>query len=78
MNPTTARTRRPSARRPCGVWPTSLAPRDGLALGADPGTPVMNHADELIAQLRVIGRLGEFGSGASFSRQFEGELSEER
>jgi SNF2 family DNA or RNA helicase len=38
----------------------------------------MNHADELIAQLRVIGRLGEFGSGASFSRQFEGELSEER
>jgi SNF2 family DNA or RNA helicase len=42
------------------------------------GTPVMNHADELIAQLRVIGRLGEFGSGASFSRQFEGELSEER
>ena len=38
----------------------------------------MNHADELIAQLRVIGRLHEFGSGASFSRQFEGELSEER
>ncbi len=26
----------------------------------------------------MIGRLREFGSGASFSRQFEGELSEER
>ena len=38
----------------------------------------MNHADELIAQLRVIGRLADVGSGASFSRQFEGELSEER
>jgi SNF2 family DNA or RNA helicase len=50
---------------------------DGLRLALT-GTPVMNHADELIAQLRVIGRLGEFGSGASFSRQFEGELSEER
>jgi len=42
------------------------------------GTPVLNHADELIAQLRVIGRLDDFGSGASFKRQFEGPLSEER
>ena len=50
---------------------------DGLRLALT-GTPVLNHADELIAQLRVIGRLSEFGSGASFSRQFEGELSEER
>jgi len=50
---------------------------DGLRLALT-GTPVMNHADELIAQLRLIGRLGEFGSGASFSRQFQGELSEER
>ena len=50
---------------------------DGLRLALT-GTPVLNHADELIAQLRVIGRLREFGSGASFSRQFEGELSEER
>ncbi|MBO0768384.1 MAG: DEAD/DEAH box helicase [Solirubrobacterales bacterium] len=50
---------------------------DGLRLALT-GTPVLNHADELIAQLRVIGRLKEFGSGASFSRQFEGEFSEER
>jgi superfamily II DNA or RNA helicase len=50
---------------------------DGLRLALT-GTPVLNHADELIAQLRVIGRLEDFGSGARFSRQFQGERSEER
>ncbi len=50
---------------------------DGLRLALT-GTPVLNHADELIAQLRVLGRLGDFGSGARFSRQFQGERSEER
>jgi superfamily II DNA or RNA helicase len=50
---------------------------DGLRLALT-GTPVLNHADELIAQLRVIGRLGDFGSGARFSRQFQGDRSEER
>jgi len=52
-------------------------PESGLILALT-GTPVMNHADELIPQLRLIGRLKDFVSGASFSRQFEGELSEER
>ena len=42
------------------------------------GTPVLNHAEELISQLRVIGRLEEFGSGAKFAKQFEGEDLEER
>ncbi|MEA2341189.1 MAG: SWI/SNF-related matrix-associated actin-dependent regulator of chromatin subfamily A-like protein 1 [Solirubrobacteraceae bacterium] len=42
------------------------------------GTPVLNHAEELISQLRVIGRLEDFGSGARFSRQFQGPLTEER
>jgi SWI/SNF-related matrix-associated actin-dependent regulator 1 of chromatin subfamily A len=42
------------------------------------GTPVMNHPDELIAQLRVIGRLEEFGSGARFARRFQGAGAEER
>jgi superfamily II DNA or RNA helicase len=50
---------------------------DGLRLALT-GTPVLNHAEELISQLRVIGRLEEFGSGASFSRQFQGPLIEER
>ena len=53
-----------------------MAP-DGLRLALT-GTPVLNHADELIAQLRVLGRLEDFGSGARFSRQFRGRLSEER
>jgi superfamily II DNA or RNA helicase len=54
----------------------AVAP-DGLRLALT-GTPVLNHADELIAQLRVIGRLEDFGSGARFSAQFRGQLSEER
>ena len=44
---------------------------DGLRLALT-GTPVLNHAEELIAQLRVIGRLEDFGSGARFARQFAG------
>jgi SNF2 family DNA or RNA helicase len=42
------------------------------------GTPVMNHPEELIAQLRVLGRLEEFGSGARFARRFQGAGAEER
>ena len=48
----------PAGRAPCR--------RDGLRLALT-GTPVLNHAEELIAQLRVIGRLEDFGSGARFS-----------
>jgi len=42
------------------------------------GTPLMNHPDELISQLRIIGRLEEFGSGARFKRRFQGAGAEER
>ncbi|MCW3006338.1 MAG: helicase domain protein, partial [Solirubrobacterales bacterium] len=44
---------------------------NGLKLALT-GTPVMNHPDELIAQLRVIDRLSDFGSGTRFSQQFRG------
>jgi superfamily II DNA or RNA helicase len=50
---------------------------EGLRLALT-GTPVLNHAEELISQLRVLGRLEDFGSGARFKRQFRGRLSEER
>jgi len=50
---------------------------EGLRLALT-GTPVLNHADELIAQLRAIGRLSDFGSGSRFSRQFHGDDSVER
>jgi len=69
-NPRAKRTQ--AVRRLAGA----VAP-DGLRLALT-GTPVLNHADELIAQLRVIGRLEDFGSGARFSQQFRGQLSEER
>lgn len=52
-------------------------PRDGLRLALT-GTPVLNHPEELISQLRVIGRLEEFGSGARFARRFHGIHTEER
>lgn len=52
-------------------------PRDGLRLALT-GTPVLNHAEELVSQLRVIGRLEDFGTAAGFARRFEGNLSEER
>jgi superfamily II DNA or RNA helicase len=68
----------PRAKRTQAVRRLAAAvPGDGLRLALT-GTPVLNHADELIAQLRVIGRLEDFGSGAQFSHQFRGELSEER
>ncbi|HEY0344972.1 MAG TPA: DEAD/DEAH box helicase [Solirubrobacteraceae bacterium] len=54
----------------------TIAP-DGLRLALS-GTPVLNHAEELVSQLRVLGRLEDFGSGAQFARRFRGELSEER
>ena len=52
-------------------------PEDALKICLT-GTPVMNHPDELIAQLRIIGRLEEFGCGARFKRRFQGAGAEER
>src|SRR5213076_3167421 len=69
----------PQAKRTQAVRRLAAAiPEDGLRLALT-GTPVLNHAEELIAQLRVLGRLEDFGSGARFKRQFHGAaLSEER
>jgi SWI/SNF-related matrix-associated actin-dependent regulator of chromatin subfamily A-like protein 1 len=44
---------------------------EGLVLALT-GTPVMNRPPELISQLRIIGRLADFGSGAQFGRRFKG------
>ncbi|MEA2318960.1 MAG: SWI/SNF-related matrix-associated actin-dependent regulator of chromatin subfamily A-like protein 1 [Solirubrobacteraceae bacterium] len=68
----------PKAKRTQAVRRLASAiPDEGLRLALT-GTPVLNHAEELISQLRVIGRLEDFGSGARFSRQFQGPLTEER
>ena len=42
----------------------------GGAVIALTGTPILNTAQELIAQLRIIGRLDEFGGAPKFKRDF--------
>jgi SNF2 family DNA or RNA helicase len=49
----------------------AAVPRDGLVLALT-GTPVMNRPAELISQLRILGRLEDFGSGAQFGKRFRG------
>ncbi len=49
----------------------ATVPNEGLVLALT-GTPVMNRPPELIAQLRIIGRLADFGSGAQFGQRFRG------
>lgn len=44
---------------------------DGLVLALT-GTPILNRPAELISQLRIVGRLNDFGSGAQFGRRFQG------
>jgi hypothetical protein len=68
----------PQAKRTQAVRRLSATVAAGGLRLALSGTPVLNHAEELIAQLRIIGRMEEFGSGASFARQFRGQVSEER
>ncbi|HWD11286.1 MAG TPA: DEAD/DEAH box helicase [Solirubrobacteraceae bacterium] len=46
-------------------------PRDGLVLALT-GTPVVNRPAELISQLRILGRLEDFGSGVQFGERFRG------
>jgi hypothetical protein len=50
---------------------------DGLVLALT-GTPLMNRPPELIAQLRILGRLGDFGSGAQFGQRFRGPDAHQR
>jgi SWI/SNF-related matrix-associated actin-dependent regulator of chromatin subfamily A-like protein 1 len=62
----------PRAQRTQAAQRLSAAvPREGLVLALT-GTPVMNRPPELISQLRILGRLGDFGSGAQFGERFRG------
>jgi len=69
----------PRAKRTRAVRRLADGVVDGGLRLALTGTPVMNHPDELISQLRVLDRLGDFGSGARFSQRFRsGPGAEER
>ncbi len=68
----------PQAKRTQAVRKLASSVVDGGLRLALSGTPVLNHAEELVSQLRVIGRLEDFGSGAQFARRFRGDQSEER
>ena len=46
---------------------SAVMPQDGLVLALT-GTPVMNRPVELISQLPILGRLGDFSSGAQFGK----------
>jgi SWI/SNF-related matrix-associated actin-dependent regulator 1 of chromatin subfamily A len=50
---------------------SAVVPRDGLVLALS-GTPVTNRPAELISQLRILGRLEDFGSGVRFGQRFQG------
>jgi SWI/SNF-related matrix-associated actin-dependent regulator of chromatin subfamily A-like protein 1 len=61
-----------SAKRTQAVHRVAAAvPQDGLVLALT-GTPVVNRPAELISQLRILGRLADFGSGVKFGERFRG------
>lgn len=62
----------PGAKRTQAVQQLCASvPREGLVLALT-GTPLMNRPPELISQLRILGRLGDFGSGTQFGQRFRG------
>jgi SWI/SNF-related matrix-associated actin-dependent regulator 1 of chromatin subfamily A len=66
-----------AARTKAALALAERLPEDALRLALT-GTPVLNRADELVAQLRVLGRLREFGSGARLTRRFRAAGSDDR
>jgi SNF2 family DNA or RNA helicase len=68
----------PRAKRTHAVRRLAQALPNGALRLALTGTPVTNHPEEIVPQLRILGRLEEFGSGARLSRRFAGPDAEER
>jgi superfamily II DNA or RNA helicase len=68
----------PRARRTkVAIEMAERLPPDALRFGLT-GTPILNRPEELVSQLRVLGRLREFGSGARLSRRFRSAGSDDR
>jgi SWI/SNF-related matrix-associated actin-dependent regulator of chromatin subfamily A-like protein 1 len=68
----------PQARRTkAALELAAQLPESALRLALT-GTPVLNRPDELVAQLRALDRLNEFGSGARLARRFRTAASDDR
>ena len=68
----------PAAKRTRAVQKLAAeVPDDGLVLALS-GTPIINRPAELISQLRILGRLEDFGSGAQFGARFRGPDAHQR
>ncbi|HMI92124.1 MAG TPA: DEAD/DEAH box helicase, partial [Polyangiales bacterium] len=68
----------PRARRTkAAIELSRRLPKDALRFGLT-GTPILNRPEELVSQLRVLGRLDEFGSGARLTRRFKNAASDDR
>ncbi|HKP20014.1 MAG TPA: DEAD/DEAH box helicase [Thermoleophilaceae bacterium] len=66
-----------AARTKAALELASRLPDDALRLALT-GTPILNRAEELVSQLRVLGRLKDFGSGARLTRRFKAAGSDDR
>ncbi len=68
----------PRARRTkAAIELAGKLPPDALRLALT-GTPILNRPEELVSQLRALGRLAEFGSGARLARRFRHAASDDR
>jgi superfamily II DNA or RNA helicase len=68
----------PGARRTkAAVRLAEHLPEGALRLALT-GTPILNRPEELISQLRALGRLRDFGSGARLTRRFRAAASDDR
>jgi SWI/SNF-related matrix-associated actin-dependent regulator of chromatin subfamily A-like protein 1 len=68
----------PGARRTKSAIRLAERLPDGALRLALTGTPILNRPEELISQLRALGRLRDFGSGARLSRRFRAASSDDR
>ncbi len=66
-----------AARTKAALEVAERLPEGALRLALT-GTPILNRAEELVSQLRVIGRLKDFGSGARLTRRFRVAGSDDR
>jgi SWI/SNF-related matrix-associated actin-dependent regulator 1 of chromatin subfamily A len=68
----------PQAQRTKAALELAGSLRPGALRLALTGTPILNRPEELVAQLRALGRLREFGSGARMARRFRSAGSDDR